>query len=443
MEKRQLTKAIVSLALLFLLVSFSPVFAAPAQQSGNLLNNASFEQPFVNGAAEGWNKWSLQTEKEDEECLSGYHYMPKWNLETGGSFVADGVTSQYIGNNWDTWSAGVLQTVDVTPGVTYRFSFSAKGRASNEGSPEPSDGGVNMNVKAGIDPNGGGQWNDADVVWSVSGSPHDTWQTFTVEATATGNKMTVFTSADFGVPGVNQCRQFMDTWYDKAELVAAGPPPTNTLPAAPAATQPPAVTPTALPEPSPEAPPTAEAAPTEVAQAPAEPSPEALPESSPVSGGTICVNAFHDENGNGLQDSNEGYMAGVTIIVAGESAVVGQAISTGTESPTCFQGLAGGPYQVAQQVPGRLQMTTAANAVVNATDGRTVAVVFGSKLRQDEGFPGAGSDSEAQPTAGSPSSETEDGSSATGFDPLALSGLAVILIGLLLLGVLMFFFLRR
>jgi hypothetical protein len=439
MEKRQLTKVLLLLAMLFLLVGLSPALAAPVQQSGNLLANGSFEQPFVNGAAEGWSKWSLQTEKEDDACLSGYHYLPKWNMETGGSLVADGVTSQYIGNNWDTWSAGVLQTVDVTPGVTYRFSFSARGRAANERSPEPSDSGVNMNVKAGIDPNGSGQWNDADVVWSASGSPHDAWQTFTVEATATGAKMTVFTSADFGVPGVNQCRQFMDTWYDKAELVAAGPPPTNTAPPAAQATQPPAATPTALPEPSPELVPTAEAAPTEGEQPPAEPSPEP----SPVSGGTICVNAFHDENGNGLQDPNEGYMAGVTVIVAGESAVVGQAISTGMETPTCFQGLAPGSYQVAQQVPGRLQMTTAANAVVNASDGKTVMLAFGSKLRQSDGLSGAGSAPDAGATTASPGGETDESAPATGFDPLALSGLGVILIGLLLLGVLLFFFLRR
>jgi hypothetical protein len=180
-----------------------------------------------------------------------------------------------------------------------------------------------------------------------------------------------------------------------------------------------------------------------VAQAPAESSPEPLPEASPVSGGTICVNAFFDENGNGVRDSNEGYMAGVTIILAGESAVVGQAISTGTETPTCFQGLATGSYQVAQQVPGRLQMTTAANAVITAMEGKTVLVDFGSKLRQNEGLRGTGSGPATEPTAVSQPGEAEESAPATGFDPLALSGLGVILIGLLLLGTLLFFFLRR
>jgi hypothetical protein len=266
MEKRTLKRYLILPALALLLVAISPLypgqqgrlFAEPQQQEGNLLQNGGFEQPFVNGTAQGWTAWSLQTEKEADDCTDGYHYLPKWNLETGGGFVNGGVTSQYIGNNWDTWSAGVQQTVDATPGTTYRFSFAAKGRTANDSSPDPSDTGVNMNIRAGIDPNGSGVWNDADVVWGAAGSPHDAWQTFTVEVQATGDKITVFTSADLGVPGVNQCRQFLDTWYDNAELVAVSevPPPAPTQPPAPAATQPPAPTPTALPQPTtePEAP---------------------------------------------------------------------------------------------------------------------------------------------------------------------------------------------
>jgi hypothetical protein len=222
MEKRKLKQSLILPALMLLLVVISlsfpgpqgTLFAEPQQQDGNLLQNGGFEQPFMNGTAQGWTAWSLQTEKQADDCTDGYHYLPKWNMETGGGFVSGGVTSQYIGNNWDTWSAGVLQTVDATPGSTYRFSFAAKGRAANDSSPDPSDFGVNMNIRAGIDPNGSGLWNDADVVWGAAGSPHDAWQTFTVEVQATGDKITVFTSADLGVPGVNQCRQFLDTWYD-------------------------------------------------------------------------------------------------------------------------------------------------------------------------------------------------------------------------------------
>jgi hypothetical protein len=453
MEKRRFKRYLVMPVLLVVLAAISPPYrglhAESQQQEGNLLQNSGFEQPFVNGTAEGWVTWALQTEKESDDCTDGYHYLPKWNMETGGDFVAGGVTSQYIGNNWDTWSAGVMQTVDATPGTTYRFTFASKGRTTTEPSPEPSDSGINMNIRAGIDPNGSGVWNDADVVWGAAGSPHDTWQTFTVEAEASGDKITVFTSADLGVPGVNQCRQFLDTWYDNAELVAINqaPPPAPTQAPAPAATQAPPPTPTAIPEPTIEPEVTTEPEATSEAPAVEEPAQEPEPEqdtggeeiSALEGGGTVCVNAFHDENANGLLDENEGYMAGVTMIVAGDSAVIGQAISDGSDIPICFRGLAQGPYQVAQQPPGRLEMTTAGNALVAVTDNHTTFVTFGSRIRQEDMVV-----SEPQvPAETDQSANIDENGPQEGVSPLAMSGLGIILIGVILLGGLLFYLLRR
>ena len=376
MKKKHLTIPFILLALFVAFGLQGRVTAALAQQGTNLLNNASFEQPFVNGAADGWSTWHMETDKTDSECLSGYHFKPKWNMETNGQFVNNAIASQYIGNNWDTWGGGVSQTVDVTPGSTYRFSFFAKGRTTSEPSPAPSESGINMNIRAGIDPNGGGQWYDGDVVWGPAGSAHDNWQQFSVEATATGDKMTVFTSADLGVTGVNQCREFLDTWFDNAELVVVGAPPPPTAPPAPAATAVPVNTPLPQPTPTTEVPSTEESQPTEepesVAEAPAE---------QPTTGATICVNAFHDVNANGVIDPNEGPMAEVTFTVANQSAIVGGAISDGSENPKCFYNLESGIYQVAQQVPAHLQMTSAANVAVEATVGSTVGVAFGSRVR--------------------------------------------------------------
>ena len=452
MEKRRFKRYLILPVLLIVLVVISPphrgLHAEPPQQEGNLLQNGGFEQPFVNGTAEGWTAWSLQTEKKTDDCAEGYHYLPKWNLETGGDLVAGGVTSQYIGNNWDTWSAGVMQTVDASPGTTYRFTFASKGRTANDSSPEPSDFGINMNVRAGIDPNGSGLWNDADVVWGAAGSPHDSWQTFTVEAQATGDKITVFTFADLGVTGVNQCRQYLDTWYDNAELVAVdqAPPPAPTQEAAQAATQPPEPTPTAIPEPTNVPQDNAEPEPTAESAAVDEPAPQPEEETNGVEeppvegGGTICINAFHDENANGLLDENEGYMAGVTMIVAGESAVIGQAISDGSTIPTCFHGLEQGPYQVAQQPPGRLEMTTAGNALIAVTDNHTTFVTFGSRIRQEDATAGGSeATTESEQSAAAEEAASQEGSTS----PLALSGLGVILLGVILLGGLLFYFLRR
>ena len=164
--------------------------------------------------------------------------------------------------------------------------------------------------------------------------------------------------------------------------------------------------------------------------------------SSELPGGTICVNAFHDENGNGLLDDNEGHMAGITMIVASDSDVVGQAISDGSDIPTCFQSLAPGPYQVAQQIPGRLEMTTAGNALVVAEDNHTVHIAFGSRLRQDDPseVDGSGVSSNVDAAVGE---IMENQAPEQGLGSTTLIGLGIVLLGALLLGLLLFFLLRR
>lgn len=402
------------------------VVAAPARQT-NLLQNPSFEQPFSGGAAGSWQKWNMATPKTDEECLVAYHVLPKWNVETASGFVRDGAAAQYVGNNWDTWAGGVYQTVPATPGTVYRFSFYSRGRGSNEASPAASETSLQMNVRAGIDPNGSGTWNDADVVWGAAGSPHDTWQAFTVEATATGNQITVFTSANWGVTGVNQCRQFLDTWYDAAQLVAQTPPTTTPAPAtqppptAPAPTQPPA--------------PTADVATTQAATA--------APEATATAAGSarICVNAFLDVNGNGVRDADEGYVAGVTLTVAQGATIIGQVASTGRADPACFADLPAGAYQVAQTLPAALEMTTQANAPVDVVEGQTVSLEFGSRLRSTE-TPAA-----VEPTAAAGQQTSTPGGTTAAAEGqpnwMVYLGLGAILVGVAFLGVLLFIVLRK
>lgn len=424
-----------SLVLLILilpaLIGASHIAAAPQTQSGNLLQNPGFEQPFSSGVAGNWQRWFRSTPRQDSECLVAYHFEPKWNVETTGGLVREGGSSQYVGNNWDTWSGGVYQTVPATPGTTYRFTFYGRGRGTNEPSPAPSEGNLQINMRAGIDPNGSGVWNDADVVWGAAGSPHDQWQAFTVQATATGNQITVFTAADWGFTGVNQCRQFLDTWYDSAELVALTPP-----------TDTPAPLPTA-------APPTATLPPAPTDAIPTEPAAATLiatltPAVSPTPAGTatICVNAFLDANGNGLHDADEAYVAGVTLTVAQGNRLIGQAVSPGTDQPICFANLPAGTYEVAQTLPPALELTTQANATVVVAEGQTIGLEFGSRPRTTpttapEATP---AEATAEPTATTPPT---GGTSDGGPGWLVFLGLGAIVIGIALLGVLLFMLLRR
>jgi hypothetical protein len=297
-----------------------------------------------------------------------------------------------------------------------------------------------MNMKIGIDPNGSGLFYDADVVWSAKSSPHDRWDLFTVEATAIGNQITVFTSANWGVEGVAQCRKHLDVWFDSAELVEVSPPATATSPPPP---PPPPATATPVPPtstPTPEFTPTNTPIPTDT--------PTATPE--PPEGGTICVNAFADENANGLHDNSEGYMAGVTFTVASTDSIVGQAISPGTEAPVCFEELDAGSYQIVQIVPDRLEMTTAASAMLDVEEAKTYGVEFGSRIRSADSqvntatpaavavqlTPAAAESEGAEPVSAPTEGEGELG-------VIALSGLLVLIVAVILLGVLIFLVLRQ
>jgi hypothetical protein len=443
MNRNHLPKLLALLILLLLIGSARSGLAAPLLQGANLLQNPDFEQPYdSDGTAHGWGRWHNETgaESKDAECLSGYHFEPVWSVEVVSSqFIHSGSVSQHVGMNWDTWKGGMLQTVSVTPGSRYRFTVYGYGRGSSEPVPFPADFSLNMNMQIGIDPNGSGVWYDGDVIWSGTASPHDRWQQFSVEATATGDKITVFTAANWGVPGVAQCRRFLDVWFDTAELVEIAPPPTATSPPPP--TAPPA---TATPLPptatvTPESTPTNTPVPTET--------PTATPE--PPKGGTVCVNAFDDRNANGLHDDEEGQMAGVTVTIATAEQIVQRVVSPGTSEPICIVGLASGSYQIAQILPGRLEATTDSSYMLPLEEGKTYGIEFGSRLRSTVG----GGETEASDSIASNATvaaegpSDEDSPSPSGSDggpaTLALSGLVVLSLAVVLLGGLIFVMLRR
>lgn len=412
------------------------VAAVPLAQA-NLLQNPGFEEPYSNGTALGWSPWhqGLNDNPKPANCSERYMVRPSWNGELAtGELIKEGARSQQVGNNFDTWRAGVFQNINVNPGSTYRFTFYATGRASNDQYPAPSDAGVNLGVRGGIDPNGSGLWSDGDIVWGASGSPHmggsqGNWQQFSVEATAAGPTISVFVQADTG--GVNQCRRHLDVWFDQAQLIEAGPPPTSTRPPPP---PPPPATNTPIPPtstPTPEVTPTATLLPTLT--------PTFTPE--PPKTGVICVNAFADNNSNGQRDPEEGYMAGVTFTIAQNNQVVAQGVSTGTASPICFENIPPGQYTVAQVVPRNLEMTTAPSAQIDVSAGATISLEFGSRIRSDiDGEEVAG----LTPTPGG-QNPGQEGSTADddGVNPLAIVGLVAILLAIVLLGALIIILLRQ
>jgi hypothetical protein len=445
--KRNLSGFLFTLLLLGLLFGLEAGKGEAVEYSflqTNLVQNPGFEEPYSSGVAQGWGRQheDYNSNPKPANCGDYYTVLPSWSPELAtGSLILDGARSQHIGNQFDTWRAVVMQDVIVTPGSTYRFSFFSTGRASNDQYPAPSDGAVNLGVRAGIDPNGGGSMLSGNIVWGPSGSPHmsggeGNWQQFSVEATAVGNKITVFAEANNG--GANQCRSHLDIWFDKAELVGAGPAPTNTAPPPPPPPPVPVATNTPVP-PTPTA--TSDVPPTET------PIPTDVPTNTPEPpvGGEICANAFADANRNGIHDIDEGWMAGITLTLIPSEGEPQSGISSGTENAVCFVNLAG-IYTVGQTVPRNLAMTNApVSNPIEAIDGSSHYVPFGSWFSSDteeeniaEVTPDSGGDGQDSTDPGDGSS-TNDG----GRDPLALIGLGAIVLAIVLLAVLIVVLLRQ
>ena len=131
-------------------------------------------------------------------------------------------------------------------------------------------------------------------------------------------------------------------------------------------------------------------------------------------------------------------MAGVNFTVAAGDRIVQRAVSTGPE-PICFE-LEPGNYQVVQEVPPTLEMTTGATAGITLAEGQTVRVEFGSRVRQQVAEEGDAGDPAPAATAGAPEEEADE---AAPRSILAYSGLAALFLGIALLGGLIYMLLRQ
>ena len=207
-----------SISLCLLVLFFGSNHLASTQN--DLLANPSFEDSYTGGVAEDWSAWHYDSMAKKDCSAEVYYTQPVWSAELASrSLILDGVRSQHVGNQWDTWRGGVSQSVDgVTVGETYRFKASMIGRVSNNQWPAASDPDGFINGRVGIDPSGGSDFAAASVAWGDAIIPRDSWQTATVQTVATSTSITVFVEADFGA--IDNCYPHLDMWFDSASLVA-------------------------------------------------------------------------------------------------------------------------------------------------------------------------------------------------------------------------------
>ncbi|MCE5258547.1 MAG: hypothetical protein LLG44_05725 [Chloroflexi bacterium] len=202
-----------------------------AADGPNLLQNPSFERPYVSMAikencriAAPWVPYYY--EGSPAETSQGYRLAPEYKAafywEAPGNRVRSGELAQQFFHSYGNFEGGIFQQVNgVTPGQLLRFETWAlvwscdkesKGNCSGNTSGDPSP----MHLRIGIDPQGGVDAKSADIVWSDEMKAYDAWRLMQVEAVAQNSSVTVFV---YSYPDYRS--QDNNVYLDDASLVAA------------------------------------------------------------------------------------------------------------------------------------------------------------------------------------------------------------------------------
>ncbi len=230
---------VIRLAILAILCLMM-VGSAAAQDSSNLLTNGGFEEgsfgPYTQRRGgekpiylpNGWNAWLPASPRGDYYDRSDRVTINP-HPETGFPKPLKGLRAAAIDCGFVTCSVALYQTVStgITAGANVQASAWATLKACNSA---PDKNGLPTGIcesaaesgaktRIGIDPNGGTDPNDSDIVWSGFISPHmqGGWQSMSVSATATGPAVTLFlysTQQNFAEVNI--------TYWDEAVLAGGG-----------------------------------------------------------------------------------------------------------------------------------------------------------------------------------------------------------------------------
>ena len=203
----------------FLIAAYLVVPGTTGAQSGNLLQNPGFEEPYVtiNGdttlsVASNWLPWFLSP-----GASSAINAQPEYK-PASAERVRSGSSAQSLSTFFATHTAGVYQRVPVAPNTDLRFSVYVYvwSSASFE-NPDVSDDPNTVLLRVGIDPTGGTDASSANVVWSRDEEFYDEYRELSVTATSQGNAVTVFVrSAPQGFVGTS------NVYLDDAALAPLG-----------------------------------------------------------------------------------------------------------------------------------------------------------------------------------------------------------------------------
>jgi LysM repeat protein len=229
----------IGLALaLFLLLTLLGSAGVSAQDASNLLINGGLEEgsfgPYLGRRGgtfpiylpNGWNYW-FAAQIEDR-----YNRGDKTTIQPHpgpGPDPHEGTRALDVDCGFFTCTTAIYQQVNnITPNTNVQASAFAIVKACNlakdsKGNITASDCGSAIEsgaqTRIGIDPNGGTDPNDSDIVWSGFIAPHiqNGWQQMSVSATATGTTVTLFLYSTQGsFADINK------TYWDQVVLSGGG-----------------------------------------------------------------------------------------------------------------------------------------------------------------------------------------------------------------------------
>lgn len=217
------------LAVLFVLVALAMIAPALAQD-GNLLQQAGFDDGYTGRGRPdlnipgAWGFWVADGPRDYEwmnrpDKVFAFPHNPSPEKRSG-------TASLNLSGGYVTFTAALFQQVAVPEGSNVQGSAwawlhtcnlprNSKGEFTGGSCGSAVESGAY--TKVGIDPNGGTDPNDTDIIWSAEARPHDRWEQMTVDATATGPVVTIFLYTTQTSPS-----DLNNVYWDDASLVLGG-----------------------------------------------------------------------------------------------------------------------------------------------------------------------------------------------------------------------------
>ncbi len=224
---------VFTLVILLALAIVLPIGQSSAQ-AGNLLQDAGFEGNYTGRAIPpgadvsagsinvpaAWGVWIAQTPRTEPWMNLVPTIFPHNGPDPNPQ---EGARALNLTRDGATFTVAVFQQVAVPVGSNVQGSAFGWVKTCRPNpatcSSEPSSG---ARMRVGIDPNGGTDPNDADILWSGFVSPHNQWLQMTTSATATGGTVTIFLYATQTFPAAGGGLTLNRAYWDTASLVIGG-----------------------------------------------------------------------------------------------------------------------------------------------------------------------------------------------------------------------------